>query len=194
MAAKTAEKEKEKPAAADAKAAEAAKITAARERDLEAAISTITKTYGDGSIMRLGDARAMKKIEVIPTGALAIDLALGVGGLPRGRVVEIFGPESSGKTTLMLHVIANAQKMGGVAAFIDAEHALDPAYAKKLGVNLDELLVSQPDHGEQALDICETLVRSNAVDVIVIDSVAALVPKAEIEGEMGDSFVGLHAR
>src|SRR5262252_1872469 len=160
----------------DAKTAEAAKAAAARQRDLDAAISTITKTYGDGSIMRLGDARALRQIEVIPTGALALDLALGVGGVPRGRVIEIFGPESSGKTTLMLHVIANAQKAGGLAAFIDAEHALDPAYAKRLGVNLDDLLVSQPDSGEEALSICETLARSNALDVIVIDSVAALVP------------------
>src|SRR5215475_123766 len=194
MAAKTAEKEKEKPAAADSKAAEAAKISAARQRDLEAAISTITKTYGDGSIMRLGDAHALKRIEVIPTGALAVDLALGVGGVPRGRVIEIFGPESSGKTTLMLHVIANAQKNGGLAAFIDAEHALDPAYAKRLGVNLDDLLVSQPDSGEEALSICETLARSNALDVIVIDSVAALVPKAELEGEMGMATMGMQAR
>jgi recombination protein RecA len=194
MAAKIAEKEKEKPTAADTKAAEAAKISAARQRDLDAAISTITKTYGDGSIMRLGDARAMKKIEVIRTGALAVDLALGVGGLPRGRVVEIFGPESSGKTTLMLHVIASAQKNGGLAAFIDAEHALDPAYAKRLGVNLDDLLVSQPDSGEEALTICETLARSNALDVIVIDSVAALVPKAELEGEMGMATMGMQAR
>jgi len=144
--------------------------------------------------MRLGDARAQVKIEVIPTGGLAIDLALGVGGLPRGRVVEIYGPESSGKTTLMLHVIANAQKMGGLAAFIDAEHALDPGYAKKLGVNLDDLLVSQPDSGEEALTICETLARSNALDVIVIDSVAALVPKAELEGEMGMATMGMQAR
>jgi recombination protein RecA len=194
MAAKTADKEKEKPAAADTKAAEAAKISAARQRDLDAAISTITKTYGDGSIMRLGDAHALKQIQVIPTGALAVDLALGVGGLPRGRVVEIFGPESSGKTTLMLHVIANAQKNGGLAAFIDAEHALDPAYAKRLGVNLDDLLVSQPDSGEEALTICETLARSNALDVIVIDSVAALVPKAELEGEMGMATMGMQAR
>src|ERR1051326_1790476 len=195
MAAKTAEKEKEKPAAAaDNKAAEAAKISAARQRDLDAAISTITKTYGDGSIMRLGDAHALKQIQVIPTGALAVDLALGVGGVPRGRVVEIFGPESSGKTTLMLHVIANAQKNGGLAAFIDAEHALDPAYAKRLGVNLDDLLVSQPDSGEEALTICETLARSNALDVIVIDSVAALVPKAELEGEMGMATMGMQAR
>src|SRR5438046_3129667 len=178
----------------DSKSAEAAKASAARHRDLDAAISTITKTYGEGSIMRLGDARAQTKIDVIPTGALALDLALGVGGVPRGRVVEIFGPESSGKTTLMLHVIANAQKAGGLAAFIDAEHALDPAYAKKLGVNLDDLLVSQPDSGEEALTICETLARSNALDVIVIDSVAALVPKAELEGEMGMATMGMQAR
>ncbi len=170
------------------------RIAAMRERDLEAAISSITKAYGDGSIMRLGAAQAQRKIEVIPTGSLAIDLALGVGGVPRGRVVEIFGPESSGKTTLMLHIIANAQKSGGLAAFIDAEHALDPAYAKKLGVNLDDLLVSQPDSGEEALSICETLARSNALDVIVIDSVAALVPKAELEGEMGMATMGMQAR
>ena len=193
MPPKTAEKPEKSSAAADAKAAEA-KMSAARQRDLEAAISTITKTYGDGSIMRLGDAHAQRQIEVIPTGALAIDLALGVGGVPRGRVVEIFGPESSGKTTLMLHVIANAQKAGGLAAFIDAEHALDPGYAKKLGVNLDDLLVSQPDSGEEALTICETLARSNALDVIVIDSVAALVPKAELEGEMGMATMGMQAR
>jgi recombination protein RecA len=179
---------------ADAKAAETARLAAARARDLDAAISTITKAYGEGSIMRLGDARAQSKIEVIPTGSLALDLALGVGGIPRGRVVEIFGPESSGKTTLMLHVIANAQKNGGLAAFIDAEHALDPGYAKKLGVNLDDLLVSQPDSGEEALTICETLARSNALDVIVIDSVAALVPKAELEGEMGMATMGMQAR
>ena len=170
------------------------RIAAIRDRDLEAAISSITKAYGDGSIMRLGSARALRKIEVIPTGSLAIDLALGVGGVPRGRVVEIFGPESSGKTTLMLHIIANAQKAGGLAAFIDAEHALDPGYAKKLGVNLDDLLVSQPDSGEEALSICETLARSNALDVIVIDSVAALVPKAELEGEMGMATMGMQAR
>ncbi|HTJ01087.1 MAG TPA: recombinase RecA [Dongiaceae bacterium] len=161
---------------------------------MEAAISTITKTFGEGSIMRLGDARSLVKISVIPTGALALDLALGVGGVPRGRVIEIYGPESSGKTTLMLHVIANAQKAGGLAAFIDAEHALDPAYAKKLGVNLDDLLVSQPDSGEEALTICETLARSNALDVIVVDSVAALVPKAELEGEMGMATMGMQAR
>src|SRR5438105_9695761 len=201
MAARTAEKILEKPieksekaAPPDMKAAEAAKLSAARQRDLDAAISSITKAYGDGSIMRLGDSRALKQIEVIPTGALAMDLALGVGGIPRGRVVEIFGPESSGKTTLMLHVIANAQKAGGLAAFIDAEHALDPAYAKRLGVNLDELLVSQPDSGEEALNIAEQLIRSNALDVLVVDSVAALVPKAEIEGQMGDSVMGGPAR
>ncbi len=186
----------EKPAdkAADTKAAEAAKLAATRSRDLESAISTITKAYGEGSIMRLGDERAKVKIDVIPTGSLGLDLALGVGGIPRGRVVEIFGPESSGKTTLMLHVIANAQKGGGLAAFIDAEHALDPGYAKKLGVNLDDLLVSQPDSGEEALTICETLARSNALDVIVIDSVAALVPRAELEGEMGMATMGMQAR
>ena len=178
----------------DKPSADAARLAATRERDLEAAISAITKAYGDGSIMRLGSAQAQKRIEVIPTGALAVDLALGVGGVPRGRVVEIFGPESSGKTTLMLHVIANAQKSGGLAAFIDAEHALDPSYAKKLGVNLDDLLVSQPDSGEEALSICETLARSNALDVIVIDSVAALVPKAELEGEMGMATMGMQAR
>ncbi len=194
MPPKTAEKTVEKPAAADLKAAEAAKMSATRQRDLDAAISYITKAYGDGSIMRLGVARALRQIEVIPTGALAMDLALGVGGIPRGRVVEIFGPESSGKTTLMLHVIANAQKAGGLAAFIDAEHALDPGYAKRLGVNLDDLLVSQPDSGEEALSICETLARSNALDVIVIDSVAALVPKAELEGEMGMATMGMQAR
>src|SRR6059036_663802 len=183
----------EKPAG-DTKTAEANRISATRHRELDAAISTITKTYVEGSIMRLGDARAQTKIDVIPTGALAMDLALGVGGIPRGRVVEIFGPESSGKTTLMLHVIASAQRNGGLAAFIDAEHALDPAYAKKLGVNLDDLLVSQPDSGEEALSICETLARSNALDVIVIDSVAALVPKSELEGEMGMATMGMQAR
>jgi len=194
MPAKTAEKPTEKSAAAaDAKLADA-KAAANRQRDLDAAISSITKAYGEGSIMRLGDAQALKQISVIPTGALGLDLALGVGGLPRGRVVEIFGPESSGKTTLMLHVIANAQKAGGLAAFIDAEHALDPGYAKKLGVNLEDLLVSQPDSGEEALTICETLARSNALDVIVIDSVAALVPKAELEGEMGMATMGMQAR
>src|SRR5215204_358844 len=194
MPPKVAEKNSEKSAAHDNKAAEAAKVSATRQRDLDAAIASITKAYGEGSIMRLGTAVALRKIEVIPTGALAVDLALGVGGVPRGRVVEIFGPESSGKTTLMLHVIANAQKAGGLAAFIETEHALDPGYAKKLGVNLDELLVSQPDSGEEALTICETLARSNALDVIVIDSVAALVPKAELEGEMGMATMGMQAR
>lgn len=192
MPPKTPEKPVEK--APEPKPTEVAKISPTRQRDLDAAISSITKAFGDGSIMRLGDAGAARKIEVIPTGALAVDLALGVGGVPRGRVIEIFGPESSGKTTLMLHVIANAQKAGGLAAFIDAEHALDPGYAKKLGVNLDDLLVSQPDSGEEALTICETLARSNALDVIVVDSVAALVPKAELEGEMGMATMGMQAR
>src|SRR3989441_4040227 len=186
--------EKAAPAPAENRAAEKEKAHAARDRELEAAISSITKAYGEGSIMRLGAARALSRIEVIPTGALGLDLALGVGGLPRGRVVEIFGPESSGKTTLMLHVIANAQKNGGLAAFIDAEHALDPAYAKRLGVNLDDLLVSQPDSGEEALSIVETLARSNALDVIVVDSVAALVPQSELEGEMGMATMGMQAR
>ena len=176
------------------KTPETPKPNPARLRELDAAISSITKAYGEGAIMRLGDEHAKLKIDVIPTGALSVDLALGVGGLPRGRIVEIFGPESSGKTTLMLHVIANAQKAGGLAAFIDAEHALDPAYAKKLGVNLDDLLVSQPDSGEEALSICETLARSNALDVVVIDSVAALVPKSELEGEMGMATMGMQAR
>ena len=161
---------------------------------LESALAQLNKTYGKGSIMKLGDAAADTILKVIPTGCLELDLALGVGGLPRGRVVEIYGPESSGKTTVALHCVAEAQKMGGVAAFIDAEHALDPVYAKKLGVDIDNLYISQPDTGEQALEICEALVRSGAVDMVVIDSVAALVPKAEIEGEMGDSFVGLQAR
>jgi recombination protein RecA len=192
MPPKTIEKPAEKPA--EKLSAEKEKANLARNRELDAAISSITKTYGEGSIMRLGVAHALKQIEVIPTGALSVDLALGVGGLPRGRVVEIFGPESSGKTTLMLHVIANAQKGGGLAAFIDAEHALDPGYAKKLGVNLDDLLVSQPDSGEEALSICETLARSNALDVIVVDSVAALVPKSELEGEMGMATMGMQAR
>jgi len=191
---KTTDKTPDKAVEKTADKAAESKISAARQRDLEAAISSITKAYGDGSIMRLGDARSRVGIGFIPTGALSVDLALGVGGVPRGRVVEIFGPESSGKTTLMLHVIANAQKAGGLAAFIDAEHALDPAYAKKLGVNLDDLLVSQPDSGEEALSICETLARSNALDVIVIDSVAALVPKAELEGEMGMATMGMQAR
>jgi recombination protein RecA len=165
-----------------------------REKALDLALGTIEKAYGKGSIMRLGDAAARLKVPVTSSGAISLDLALGVGGYPRGRIVEIYGPESSGKTTLTLHAIAECQKNGGIAAFIDAEHALDPSYARKLGVNVDELLVSQPDHGEQALEITDTLVRSGAVDIIVIDSVAALVPRAEIEGEMGDTHVGLQAR
>lgn len=161
---------------------------------LQNAMRQIEKDFGKGSIMKLGEAAAKMNVEVIPTGSLAIDIALGLGGVPRGRVVEIYGHESSGKTTVALHIIAQAQKAGGFAAFIDAEHALDPSYAKKIGVDIDNLLISQPDNGEQALDIAEALVRSNAIDVIVVDSVAALVPKAEIEGEMGDSHVGLQAR
>ena len=161
---------------------------------LSAALSQIEKQFGKGSVMRLGDAGAVPNIDVIPSGSLSLDIALGIGGLPRGRVVEIYGPESSGKTTLTLQVIAEAQKLGGSAAFIDAEHALDPSYAKKLGVNVDDLLVSQPDSGEQALEITDMLVRSGGVDIVVVDSVAALTPKAEIEGEMGDSHMGLQAR
>jgi len=165
-----------------------------KQKALTAALSQIEKQFGKGSVMRMGDTAANRDIEVIPTGSLTLDIALGCGGLPRGRVVEIYGPESSGKTTLTLEVIAQAQKLGGVAAFIDAEHALDPAYAEKIGVNLQDLLVSQPDTGEQALEIADMLVRSGGVDVLVVDSVAALTPKAEIEGEMGDSHVGLQAR
>jgi recombination protein RecA len=165
-----------------------------RRQALELAISQIERQFGKGSVMRLGAGGPLEEISVIPTGALSLDHALGIGGLPRGRVVEIYGPESSGKTTLALHGIAEAQRLGGIAAFIDAEHALDPIYARKLGVNTDELLISQPDTGEQALEIAETLVRSNAVDVIVIDSVAALVPRAELDGDMGDSLPGLQAR
>ncbi|HPS81437.1 MAG TPA: DNA recombination/repair protein RecA, partial [Candidatus Limiplasma sp.] len=161
---------------------------------LESALTQLNKTYGKGAVMKFSDAAAVQNLQVITTGNLQLDLALGVGGLPRGRVVEIFGPESSGKTTVALHCVAEAQRAGGVAAFIDAEHALDPQYAKKLGVDIDNLYISQPDNGEQALEICEALVRSGAVDIVVVDSVAALVPKAEIEGEMGDSFVGLQAR
>ncbi len=164
-----------------------------KSKALHAALGQIEKQFGKGSVMRLGDAAA-QQVEVIPTGSLGLDIALGIGGMPRGRVVEIYGPESSGKTTLALQVVAEAQKLGGAAAFIDAEHALDPSYAKKLGVNTEELLVSQPDSGEQALEIADMLVRSGAVDVVVVDSVAALTPKAEIEGEMGDSHMGLHAR
>jgi len=165
-----------------------------KTKALNLALGQIEKQFGKGSVMRLGDNVAAQAVEVVPTGSLGIDVALGIGGLPRGRVVEIYGPESSGKTTLALSVVAEAQKRGGAAAFIDAEHAMDPQYAKKLGVNLDDLLVSQPDSGEQALEICDMLVRSGAVDVVVIDSVAALTPKAEIEGEMGDSLPGLQAR
>jgi recombination protein RecA len=164
-----------------------------REKSLETALLQIERQFGKGSVMRLGDETRVP-VEVIPTGSIALDVALGLGGLPRGRIVEIYGPESSGKTTVALHAVANAQKGGGIAAFIDAEHALDPDYAKNLGVDTDALLVSQPDTGEQALEIADMLIRSGAIDVIVIDSVAALVPKAEIEGEMGDSHVGLQAR
>src|SRR5579875_1392576 len=165
-----------------------------KERALEIAISQIDKQFGKGSIMRLGEAAPRLNVESIPTGSIALDLALGVGGLPRGRITEIFGPESAGKSTLVQHIIAEAQRAGGVAAYIDAEHALDPTYARRCGVNIDDLYVSQPDTGEQALEIAEALVRSNAVDVISVDSVAALVPRAEIEGEMGDAHVGLQAR
>jgi recombination protein RecA len=165
-----------------------------RRQALELAISQIERQFGKGAVMRLGSGAPLEEIGVVPTGALSLDAALGIGGVPRGRVTEIYGPESSGKTTLALHVIAEAQRLGGIAAFIDAEHALDPIYARKLGVNTDELLISQPDTGEQALEIAETLVRSNAVDVIVVDSVAALVPRAELDGDMGDSLPGLQAR
>ena len=165
-----------------------------KAKALAAALAQIEKQFGKGSIMKMNDTQVNENIQVISTGSLGLDLALGVGGLPRGRVVEIFGPESSGKTTLCLQAVAEAQKLGGTCAFIDAENALDPAYARKLGVNVDELLISQPDTGEQGLEICDMLVRSGGVDVIVIDSVAALVPRAEIEGEMGDSHVGLQAR
>ncbi len=165
-----------------------------REKALSIALNQIQKQFGKGSVMRLGERGGVVDIPVIPTGCLPVDIATGIGGIPRGRIVEIFGPESSGKTTLALHMIAEAQKQGGIAAFVDAEHALDPVYAKKLGVNTDDLLISQPDYGEQALEIVDALVRSGAVDLIVIDSVAALVPKAEIEGDMGDAHVGLQAR
>lgn len=161
---------------------------------LDAALAQIEKQYGKGSVMKLGDQSANMNIEVVPTGSLSLDLALGLGGMPRGRIIEIYGPESSGKTTVALHVVAEIQKQGGIAGFIDAEHALDPAYAANIGVDIDNLYISQPDNGEQALEITETMVRSGAVDVIIVDSVAALVPKAEIDGEMGDSHVGLHAR
>ena len=170
-----------------------APVVSDKKKALETAMQQIEKMYGKGSIMRYG-AESTLNVESIPTGSLSLDLALGIGGLPRGRIVEIYGPESSGKTTLALHVLAEAQKMGGEVAFVDAEHALDPTYAKALGVNVEDMLISQPDTGEQALEITEALVRSGAIDVVVVDSVAALVPRAEIEGEMGDSFVGLHAR
>ena len=179
-----------------AKTEKAAPVTGAQEEKLKAlehALADLDKQFGKGAVMKLGE-HAEQNVQVIPTGCLTLDEALGVGGIPRGRIVEIFGPESSGKTTVALHIVAQAQKMGGIAAFVDAEHALDPVYAKNLGVNIDDLYVSQPDTGEQALEIVEALVRSGALDVIVIDSVAALVPKAEIDGEMGDSFVGLQAR
>ena len=164
-----------------------------KKKAIESAMAQIEKMYGKGAIMRLGDSQDIQ-VDVIPTGSLALDLALGIGGVPRGRIVEIYGPESSGKTTLALHIVAEAQKRGGEVAFVDAEHALDPTYARALGVNIEEMLISQPDTGEQALEITEALVRSGAIDVVVVDSVAALVPRAEIEGEMGDSYVGLHAR
>lgn len=163
-------------------------------RALDAALSQIEKSFGKGSVMKLGDTGTSMNVETVPTGSLSLDIALGLGGLPKGRVIEIYGPESSGKTTVALHVVAEVQKLGGIAGFIDAEHALDPAYARNIGVNIDELYISQPDNGEQALEITETLVRSGAVDIIIVDSVAALVPRAEIDGDMGDSHVGLQAR
>ena len=165
-----------------------------KQKALEAALGHIEKQYGKGSVMKLGDSSAHMQIEAVPTGSLGLDIALGVGGVPKGRIVEIYGPESSGKTTVALHMVAEVQKRGGIAGFIDAEHALDPVYAKNIGVDIDNLYISQPDNGEQALEITETMVRSGAVDIVIVDSVAALVPKAEIEGDMGDSHVGLHAR
>ena len=165
-----------------------------KKKALDAAIAQIEKQYGKGSVMKLGDSNANMNIEVIPTGSLSLDIALGLGGVPRGRIIEMFGPESSGKTTVALHIVAEIQKRGGIAGFIDAEHALDPTYARNIGVDIDNLYISQPDCGEQALEITETMVRSGAVDVVIVDSVAALVPKAEIDGEMGDSHMGLHAR
>ncbi len=170
------------------------KAAKARDTALQGALTQIERQFGKGSVMRMGDPGARVKVDAIPTGALALDLALGIGGVPRGRIVEVFGPEASGKTTLMYHILAEAQKLGGVCAFIDAEHAMDPLYAERIGVDIDELLVSQPDYGEQALEIADMLVRSSAVDVIVIDSVAALTPRAELEGQMGDQTVGLQAR
>ena len=165
-----------------------------KRKALDAAIAQIEKQYGKGSVMKLGDSNANMNIDVIPTGSLSLDIALGLGGVPRGRIIEVFGPESSGKTTVALHIVAEIQKRGGIAGFIDAEHARDPTYAKNIGVDIDNLYISQPDCGEQALEITETMVRSGAVDVVIVDSVAALVPKAEIDGEMGDSHMGLHAR
>ena len=165
-----------------------------KQKALEAALGHIEKQYGKGSVMKLGESGAHMHVEAVPTGSLGLDIALGVGGVPKGRIVEIYGPESSGKTTVALHMVAEVQKRGGIAGFIDAEHALDPVYAKNIGVDIDNLYISQPDNGEQALEITETMVRSGAVDIVIVDSVAALVPKAEIEGEMGDSHVGLHAR
>jgi recombination protein RecA len=182
------------PAKLETKEKEVAKQSATKDKNLQAAVAAIEKQFGAGSIMRLGDETARVDIPVIPTGALSLDLALGVGGIPRGRVTELYGPDGSGKTTLALSVIASAQRAGGLAAFVDAEHAVDPAYAKRIGVNLDDLLISQPDSGEEALTITETLIRSNAVDVIVVDSVAALVPRTELEGQMGDATVGAQAR
>ncbi len=187
------EEKPKKAETADQAARKAAPENAARRQALEVALSTIEKQFGKGSITTLGGSRALD-VEVIPTGALSLDIALGVGGMPRGRIIEIYGPESSGKTTLAMHIAAEAQKLGGLAAFIDAEHAFNPEYARNIGLNLEDLLVSQPDSGEQALEITETLVRSNAVDVVIVDSVAALVPRSEIEGEMGDSQMGVQAR
>ena len=169
-------------------------INEEKQKALEAALGHIEKQYGKGSVMKLGDSSAHMQVEAIPTGSLGLDIALGVGGVPKGRIVEIYGPESSGKTTVALHMVAEVQKRGGIAGFIDAEHALDPVYAKNIGVDIDNLYISRPDNGEQALEITETMVRSGAVDIVIVDSVAALVPKAEIEGDMGDSHVGLHAR
>ena len=169
-------------------------INEEKQKALEAALGQIEKHYGKGSVMKLGESGANMQVETVPTGSLSLDIALGVGGVPKGRIIEIYGPESSGKTTVALHMVAEVQKRGGIAGFIDAEHALDPVYAKNIGVDIDNLYISQPDNGEQALEITETMVRSGAVDIVIVDSVAALVPKAEIDGDMGDSHVGLQAR
>jgi len=177
-----------------AAAAETERYTSDRQKALDAALSQIEKQFGKGAVMRLGENSANMNVETIPTGSLSLDIALGLGGIPKGRVIEIYGPESSGKTTVALHMVAEVQKRGGIAGFIDAEHALDPVYAKNIGVDIDNLYISQPDNGEQALEICETMVRSGAVDIVIVDSVAALVPKAEIDGDMGDAHVGLQAR